>query len=152
MIDIPTKKVWLVFGSHTEKKIDVIERYDSEVDAQTALRAHESLHPGITLSIRGHNVAIPDRTLPTPTQIQGICRVLHLALCAIRNFGHAEETLAMREIAEALHEVPVEMFDERNWDWNKLILRIRDLEGRFPQFASYCIASQLERVKINKEA
>ena len=152
MNDIPTKTIWLVLGTNSEDKMLVFDRYETEDAARKGLRSCEEKQAGINFKIEEHVVAIPDRTLPTPTQIQGICRVLHRGLVAIRNLGHAGDTLAMREIAESLHETPLEMFDERNWDWNSLALQLRALEKRFPEVIPYCLAAELEHVQNNEQA
>ncbi|CAN5710692.1 hypothetical protein BH09VER1_BH09VER1_44320 [soil metagenome] len=53
----------------------------------------------------------------------------------------------MREIAETFHNVPQEMFDENNWDWNGLILQLRDLDQRFPDVRTYNLSLDMEEVR-----
>ena len=115
MSEIPTRSSWIVLGKDAEGHVVRSVHGESAADAPAKLEASKAAQPDLAFENKEYQLSVPDRTLPTAQQVQGICRVLHGGLVMIRNAGHAGETILMREIAETLHNVPQEMFDERNW-------------------------------------
>lgn len=52
----------------------------------------------------------------------------------------------MKEIAETLHETPIEMFSPKSWDWNSTLDRLRNLEEKYPEVRVYQMAKSFEEI------
>lgn len=147
MYEIPTEPKWMVWGRDSDEKITKFDRCDSQAEADANAERMRNGHPELTIEIQPHDAVIPDRTLPTAEQIEGICWILHGALVMIRNLGHAaDKTDAMREIAEVLHETPQEMFNPNSWDWHSTLARLRKLEEDYPDARTYGMARRFEEI------
>lgn len=147
MYDIPTKPRWMILGRDSKDQIAKIEWCDSEAETDSKAETMREENPELNVEIRRNDAVIPDRTLPTRDQIEGICWILHGALVMIRNLGHADDKKdTMREIAEVLHETPLEMFDSNNWDWHSTLARLRKLEEDYPDARTYGMARRFEEI------
>lgn len=137
----------MVWGRDSEENIVNFDRSDSQAEADLSAERMRRGNPELTIEIQRYDAVIPNRTLPTPEQIEGICWILHGALVMIRNLGHAEgKADTMREIAEVLHETPLEMFNPNTWDWHSTLARLRNLEENYPEARTYGMARRFEEI------
>jgi hypothetical protein len=110
----------------------------------SGLQASDS---GLSYSIERDLSIIPDRTLPTPGQIRGLCQMLHLVLVAIRSMGYEGRTEAIVDLTDRLHNLPWEMFDPGNWDWNMLEASLAEFESRFPEDSLFRFSEKVRAIR-----
>ncbi len=150
MYEIPTEKKWIVWGRNKDGTTIALERCDDKNDADAVAERMKKDRSDLEVEIKAYDAIVPDRTLPTPKQIEEICWILHGALVTIRNLGHADDKVdTMREIAEVLHETPLEMFNPNTWDWNSTLARLRELEEDNPDSRTYGMARRFEEIYRN---
>jgi hypothetical protein len=57
--------------------------------------------------------------VPTEQQRSELCRLLHHVLVQIRFYGYHEKVTQMTDLADAFHNLPIEMIGDQgiHWDW-----------------------------------
>jgi hypothetical protein len=144
---IPTIQKWNVLGHDKDGTLVHFDFCDTQEAAESAARLMRFDCPELVVTVTPYDSIVPNRTPPTPEQLQQICWVLHCALVMIRNLGYEEgKQETMREIAEALHETPQEMFHPNVWDWNGTLARLRELEERYPDARTLGLAKRFEKI------
>jgi len=144
---IPTIPKWNVLGYDKDSVLVRFDFCDTQEEAEGIACQMRTDCPGLDVTANRYDSVIPDRTQPTQEQIRQVCWVLHGALVMIRNLGYEEgKQETMREIAEALHETPQEMFHPNAWDWNGTLARLRELEEKHPDARTFGLARRFEKI------
>jgi hypothetical protein len=151
MSDIPTIPVWDLVGVESDGNVKYWQRFSTEEEARIRLEERSSAALDLSYSIRESLSIVPDRTLPTPEQIRGLCAMLHKVLILIRSMGYGGKTEALIDLTDGLHNLPVEMFDPMRWDWNLLEVTLDGFEKRFPEYSYYRLSETVRKIR-NRQA
>lgn len=152
MKPIPTKPVWYLVGRTSDGHVKTFERYWTASEAIAAHDQKSSVNNGLNYSIDESESIIPDRTLPSEAQRIEIGQFLHRAFVVIRSISYGRSNFeAVEKLTDILHNLPTEMFDPEQWDWNSYIYALRKFEEEFNNVQTLDLAAMLETIK-DKEA
>lgn len=72
----------------------------------------------------------PD-SLPTPAQRELLCGMIQRALVQVRNLGWAGKADQAADLADAFHNIPVEMYNERVFSWSRFRTELQAYESKW---------------------
>jgi len=147
MSDIPKIPVWDLVGLESDGNVKFWQRFSTEEEARSRLEERSSAALDLSYSIRETLSIVPDRTLPTSEQIRGLCAMLHNVLILIRSMGYGGKTEALIDLTDGLHNMPVEMFDPKRWDWNLLEVSLDEFEKRFPEYSYFRLSETVRKIR-----
>lgn len=90
------------------------------------------------------------RDLPTTQQIQGLCELMSYAFGAIRFLGRTGAHEAAADLADALHNMPVEMFQDGVWDWGVAETELKQFESQHIGNHVYPFSEMLHNIRKQK--
>jgi hypothetical protein len=72
----------------------------------------------------------PDN-LPTPAQRKLLCEMIQRALVHVRTLGWAGKAQQAADLADAFHNIPVEMYNERSFSWAFFRMELKAYESKW---------------------
>ncbi|MEM7147254.1 MAG: hypothetical protein AAF591_19215 [Verrucomicrobiota bacterium] len=147
MSEIPIQPVWIVFGRNTQGHYKVMEEYPLSTEAEARADELRRERPELAVEVIESESIEPDRILPTNEQQKALGQVMHRAFVAIRNLAYSNESEPIAELADVFHNLPAEMFDERNWDWNSLERSLQRFQEKFPKASPYDFAKMIDEIR-----
>lgn len=139
-----------MIGRESDGTVKFWHRFFSEEDARTRLSELSSIPSGLRYSIQETLSIIPDRTLPTLEQVRSLCGILHQVLVLIRSLSYNGRTEAIINLTDRLHNLPTEMFDPVNWDWNALEASLVDFENHFPEDSFFKFSETIRKIRSSR--
>lgn len=151
MKPIPKMPVWFLVSETKAGEIRSIERFGKAEDANIELLKRQLKDRDLIYRVTEEEAIVPDRDLPTHDQYVEIGSFLHKAFVVLRFISYHEESFKpIQELTDVLHNLPVEMFDAEQWDWNFYIDALRNFEQQFPDVQTMNLAATLEPIRDGK--
>lgn len=76
-------------------------------------------------------------TLPTPAQQRLLCEMIQRALVHVRALGWSGKAEQAADLADAFHNIPVEMYDEQVFSWERFRNELKAYESKWGNGDSY---------------
>lgn len=151
MKPIPTQPVWYLVAQTNSGETKSFESFANPDDANIELRKRQKEDGDLIYRVDESESIIPDRKLPTRDQYVEIGSFLHKAFVVLRYISYHEESFVpIQELADILHNLPVEMYHADQWDWNFYIHSLREFERRFPDVQTMNMAATFEAIRDSR--
>lgn len=152
MKPIPIKPVWYLIGRTNEGSVKSFDRYWTAYEAKIALEQTRSISDGLVYTVDESESIIPDRRLPTRKQIVELGKFFQRAFVVLRYISYGRKNFeAIEQLTDILHNMPTEMFDSEQWNWNFYICALWGFQEKFPDVQTANLAEMLESIRDNTE-
>lgn len=146
MSEIPTEPAWDLVGKDSSGAVKFWRQFGSPGEAELHLSGVEPDDP-LEYEIIGTTRIVPDRTLPGPEQMKRLCLLMHHAFVTLRTLGYRKDPEAAVDFADAIHNLPKEMYEPENWDWNLLEAELGGFQKKHPGKAIFDYVGLIREIR-----